>query len=136
MGKNIFPGHYLRAKVMSIRPECGNYKKDGHSRKKKDACSAIFTLIFEKAVKHCHRNISKPQKVRDHKRFAKRNEIINPNMDNRLGMGDSSFKKSKPKAINKGINNKRYGMLIFFIKIFHNILTNIKTLIFPFHRSV
>jgi len=103
---------------VSVRINGGHNQENSHSRKQEGAELIKVLTVFQKEIADTKSYISKPQKVRNYKKFHKGNLIVNTHMYQMEIVGNVLFQPCEPWKINQCIDGYP-AMFIFLKKIFH-----------------
>ena len=94
--KYVVPGHDRGTQMMTVGPQCGYQKEDGHSGKQEGACPEVIVPVLEKEIENRNGDVPKPEKVGNNKQFTKRNVVIERYVDLGIVAGHSFLQIGKP----------------------------------------
>ena len=106
--------------MMSVRPERRDKKENGHACAKEGTCLVIILLVLKKQIDDHAGHIGEPQQIGNYEHLAEGYVVVQTDMDDLIILYIRLFQPCKPYQIDNHIQQNRYGVFIFMIKIFHS----------------
>ena len=105
---------------MSVRPERGDKKEDGHARAKEGTCLVIILLVLKKQIDDHAGHIGEPQQIGNYEHLAEGYVVVQTDVNDLIIFNIRLFQPCKLYQINDHIQQNRYGVFIFIIKFFNS----------------
>ena len=99
--------------MLTVGPKRGDNKKDSHTGKQEGTYFVVLAFVAEQKEDNRRSYIAEPEKVRNYKKLAERNIIIQSYMDYLIMSGNGFFQINEPDRINAQVSERKEDVPIF-----------------------